>query len=103
MFLIIWSFRCATGRQAEFERAYGPAGYWGKLFAKSPEYLGTELVQRTTGADEYLTIDRWRSSAAYQQFRIQHATAYQALDTECERLTADEMHIGDFEVRHAAE
>jgi hypothetical protein len=40
---IVWEFRPAVHRRAEFERAYGPAGGWVRLFSSAPGYLETFL------------------------------------------------------------
>ena len=34
MYVIIWRFRPAVGREGEFERAYGPSGEWARLFGR---------------------------------------------------------------------
>ena len=44
-FVTLWEFRVAPGRQAEFERNYGPGGPWIPLFRRAPGYLGSELLQ----------------------------------------------------------
>jgi heme-degrading monooxygenase HmoA len=90
VFVRRWRFRAAPGQEERFERIYGSDGAWAQLFALAPGYLGTEL--RRTGDDpaEYLTIDRWKSRAAWHTFRRDHAAAYDALDRECEYLTVAE-------------
>ncbi len=34
MYVIIWEFRAKTGREADFERVYGPDGEWTELFKR---------------------------------------------------------------------
>ena len=46
MYVILWRFRPAVGRESEFERAYGPSGQWARLFGLDDGYLGTELLLR---------------------------------------------------------
>ncbi|HLU07220.1 MAG TPA: hypothetical protein VKZ91_11745 [Woeseiaceae bacterium] len=54
---------------------------------------------RTLGdSKSYLTIDRWRSAAAFVDFLRVNEEAYAALDAECESLTTDEECIGTFSV-----
>ncbi|HZN03063.1 MAG TPA: NUDIX domain-containing protein [Candidatus Polarisedimenticolia bacterium] len=94
--VLVWEFRPAPGREAEFERAYGPDGDWARLFRRDPAYLGTELLRGTAG--RYLTLDRWRSRAAYEGFRARHADDYADLDRRMEDLTSHESSIGAFDV-----
>lgn len=37
-FQVVWRFRPAAGREAEFVAAYGPAGDWARLFARARGY-----------------------------------------------------------------
>ena len=94
---ILWEFRVKAGREAEFERRYGPEGDWAQLFRRSPAYRGTELLRDTAEPGRYLTLDRWESSAAYEEFKRQVAQEYAALDRECEALTESERCLGRFE------
>jgi len=97
VFVIIWSFRPRRERVSDFETAYGIDGVWGRLFRKSPDYLGTELLRGNGEWAEYLTIDRWRSREAFETFRAQHDDEYQAVDRTCESLTVAEEPWGEFE------
>jgi heme-degrading monooxygenase HmoA len=90
VFVRIWRFRAAPGQEERFERVYGSDGAWARLFGLAPGYLGTELGRTDDDRAEYLTIDRWKSRAAWQAFRRDHAAAYDALDRECEHLTVSE-------------
>ncbi len=98
MYLILWEYVVPPDRAAEFERIYGPAGDWARLFARSAEYRGTELLRGRATAGRYLTIDRWTTREAYEAFRRQWETDYMALDAAGEGLTVDEVPRGDFEV-----
>jgi len=82
---IVWDFRPAPGREAEFLAAYGEDGAWVRLFRRGEGYLGTSL-QPLAGAP-----GTWRT--AYQAFRQQHASEYAALDAECEALTEFEQAV----------
>ncbi|HEX5005036.1 MAG TPA: antibiotic biosynthesis monooxygenase [Gemmatimonadales bacterium] len=92
-YCVVWEFRPAPGRAAEFEEAYGGAGRWARLFRRGEGYLGTELVVPTDSDGWYRTTDRWTSAAAYAAFRSAFAKEYQALDAACEALTAEERHV----------
>jgi heme-degrading monooxygenase HmoA len=99
MYVILWQFRPAVGRESEFERAYGPSGGWARLFGREDGYLGTELLLRRSedGSREYLTLDRWASRGAYEAFRDHRSGEYGRLDRRLEGLTEEEALLGAFE------
>jgi len=98
MFVILWQFDIAEEKIPGFEAAYGSAGAWSALFARSPEYLGTELLKDAYVPGRYVTIDRWRSEEAFRAFRAQHDQDYEALDRASDSLTGAETRIGAFVV-----
>ena len=99
IYVVLWRFRPAVGREGEFERAYGPSGEWAQLFGRDDGYLGTELLLRRSDDEsrEYLTLDRWASRAAYEAFRARRSGEYQRLDRRLEGLTEEETLLGAFE------
>lgn len=97
MYAIVWQFRPVSGREAEFERAYGPSGAWAQLFRRGEGYLGTALLRPADGPGGYLTVDRWASREAYEAFRARLAAEYAALDATMEALTESEALVGVFE------
>jgi heme-degrading monooxygenase HmoA len=98
-FTIVWRFTIHPESKVRFESIYGPNGAWAVLFARSAGYRGTELLRGTSDPNSYLTIDRWESEAAFEEFRRQFAAEYEALDRQCEGLTQTEAKIGIFERR----
>ncbi len=94
MYTIVWRFRVRAGKEAEFEKEYGPHGAWAELFRADHGYLGTALVRG--GPGDYVTIDRWRTKAAYEQFLQRCRTQYVALDTRFAALTDGEALLGQF-------
>lgn len=94
--VLVWEFAPAAGREAEFERAYGPDGDWARLFRRDPAYLGTELLRGPAG--RYLTLDRWRTRNAFEAFRKREAEDYASLDRRMEALTSHEASVGAFDV-----
>ncbi len=96
MYVILWEFRVRQGREKEFEEAYGPAGTWGRFFARGEGYRGTDLHRDLAGGRRYVTIDRWTSQAAYETFRDRHREEYEAIDARCEALTEHESPLGSF-------
>jgi len=96
MFVILWQFDIAEDKIPGFEAAYGAAGTWAALFARSAEYLGTELLKDAYVPGRYVTVDRWRSEEAFRAFRAAHDPDYEALDRACDPLTGAETRIGAF-------
>jgi heme-degrading monooxygenase HmoA len=97
VYLVVWRFRPKAGHESDFERAYGPAGEWARLFRRADGYLGTELLRRSDNPGEYLTLDRWASRAAYEAFRSRWGDEYGELDRLLEGLTEEEALLGSFE------
>ena len=96
MFVILWQFDIAEEQIPGFEAAYGPHGSWARLFARSEEYLGTELLKDAYVPGRYITVDRWRSEEAFRAFRAQHDPDYESIDRACDNITATETRIGAF-------
>ena len=96
MFVILWQFDILEENVPGFESAYGPDGTWSLLFARSAEYLGTELLRDAYVPCRYVTVDRWRSEEAFRAFRAQNDADYEALDRACDSLTQSECRIGAF-------
>ena len=94
-FVAVWRHRLKAGRTGAFMRAHGPGGSWENLFRKSEDYLGTELLQDNSDPLLFVTIDRWKSAKAYNEFRTANAAGYLALDTICSDLTEDEELIAE--------
>ena len=96
MHVVLWEFHVRPGREADFERAYGPDGDWVRLLRQAPGYLGTELWRDHRRPRVYLNVDRWKSVTHRNRFRSGHAAAYERLDAACQAFTDDEIHIGDY-------
>ena len=92
----LWEFAVRPGREAEFERGYGPEGAWAQLFRRARGYLGTELLRDCADPLRYVTVDRWESAEAFRAFRDAFAAEYARLDREFEPLTAREAPLGEF-------
>jgi heme-degrading monooxygenase HmoA len=97
VYVIVWAFCPRPGCQRAFEDVYGPAGRWATLFREAANFLGTELLRDADGSGRYLTVDRWRSRAAYEAFRAARHSDYETLDRVCDTLTASEDLVGAFQ------
>jgi quinol monooxygenase YgiN len=98
---IVWEFRVVVGKEADFERHYGPSGTWVQLFRKASEFIGTDLLRDPDVRGRYLTIDRWKDARSYDLFRERFAEDYKRVDREMEALTESETRVGVFEVVEA--
>lgn len=98
LYIIVWRYRVRRGAEGRFERIYGPRGTWARLFCKSRGYMGTQLFRETGAARSagarYITIDMWRSRAAFAAFHRRHHGEYQGIDALCESLTLHEEKLG---------
>ncbi len=56
----------------------------------------TELLRDAYIHGSYLTIDRWSSEEDYRAFRKEQDAAYEAIDRDCDALTARESRIGAY-------
>lgn len=93
-FVIAWQYEVTELRCPDFERAYGPAGDWARLFATAAGLIETELL--SDGAGRYITLDRWQSPAGFDAFQARAGDAYDALDAKCDALTVSEERLGTF-------
>ena len=87
MYLAVWEFEVRRGREAQFARLYGPEGEWVRLFRRAAGYLETRVAGR---GRRFITVDCWRSRAAYLSFRRRFAARHAALDRRGEVLTVRE-------------
>jgi heme-degrading monooxygenase HmoA len=97
VFVVLWMFEAKAGAEADFMRAYGPEGDWAKLFRRSEGYVGTELARDAEIARRFVTIDRWASRQAFEDFKASAKVDCDALDARCQQLTRSERLIGHFE------
>lgn len=96
MLVVVWRYRVAADKRKAFEAAYGPEGPWTELFSESPDYADTELLCGADGA--YLTIDRWTSASALDNFLTLHRAEYARVEEATADLADEEVHMGRFEV-----
>jgi quinol monooxygenase YgiN len=95
-YIVLWEFQVKAGCEDEFMAAYGPDGEWARLFRRSPEFLGVELLGSVGNAGRFFTLDHWCSASAMDTFMSANATAYDVLDRRFTSLTVWERRIGGF-------
>jgi quinol monooxygenase YgiN len=95
-YIVVWEFQVKAECETEFIAAYGPEGEWARLFRRSPEFLGVELMESVGNPGRFFTLDHWYSAAARDMFMSANATAYDVLDRRFANLTVWERRIGAF-------
>ncbi|HKX65904.1 MAG TPA: antibiotic biosynthesis monooxygenase [Intrasporangium sp.] len=88
MFLRVWEYEVPADRVDGFVAAYGPTGDWARLFARGDGFVRTELYRSAGSPTRFITVDGWRSKAAWQQFIDRWELAYADLDAAMEPLAA---------------
>lgn len=96
-YIYIWTYLVREEHVQDFVREYGPDGAWVKLFRTARGYLSTELLRDRTNPRRFVTIDRWKSREAFDIFRADNASEFEAIDRHCEQYTLEEKQIGLFE------
>ena len=97
MIEIVWEIHVRPERAREFEFSYDSTGIWAELFRKSSEYRETILLRDASQTGRYLTIDRWNSEQAFDDFKLEFASEYASIDARCEALTESERLVGIFQ------
>jgi hypothetical protein len=95
-YIVVWEYQVKPDCEAEFVAAYGPDGDWARLFRRSAEFQGVELLGSAGNMGKFFTLDHWSSSAAMDVFLSANATAYDVLDRRFSGLTIWERRIGGF-------
>jgi heme-degrading monooxygenase HmoA len=98
MFLVLWEYEVKPGREKRFEKAYGPAGDWARLFRTDSHYQETRLLRNSFRLNVYLTLDFWTSRDSYEKFMAGHKAEYQSIDSLGESLTLKERRLGTYEM-----
>jgi hypothetical protein len=70
---------------------------WVQRFRRDPAYIRTNLLADRDNPTRLLTIDFWLSREAWESFREQFDTEFEALDKASPQFTVEEVPLGDFE------
>ena len=98
MYVVIWEFKVRPECQSDFIDLCGHSGEWTQWFRKSPEYIGTDLLRSNEDVNLFLTVDKWNSKTAYDQFYNSDRDTFNRLDQKGETYTLEEKLIGAYEV-----
>jgi heme-degrading monooxygenase HmoA len=93
MYVIVWEFLVGEGQAGHFEEANRAGGVWPRFFSQHAGYLGSEVLR---DGRRYLTLDRWISRDAYEQFRDAQRAEYDRIDRRLAGISESERHLGSF-------
>jgi heme-degrading monooxygenase HmoA len=96
IYVRVWELQAKPGMEKEFERVFGAAGAWVKLFRKSKAFLRTELYRDVENSGRYIIVDYFVSQSGFQAFLTKFREQYDALDKLGEGVCASENRIGSF-------
>jgi heme-degrading monooxygenase HmoA len=97
MFVRIWQYDVAEGREEDFERIYASDGDWATLFAVSDGYMGTELYRCIGTSAQYITVDHFSSAEAWRELLDEHGARYAEIDRLTEATTSSERELVAFD------
>jgi heme-degrading monooxygenase HmoA len=80
MYQVIWELKVKFRERDKFEQFYDPKGKWVKFFSKSPEYLGTDVLENGDGDGTFLVIDEWESEEAFSEFTRVRKADFETLE-----------------------
>ena len=92
--VVIWRYQVRPERLDQFLAAYGPEGEWARLFRRSADFLGVELLEDARRRNTFVTLDRWQTQDALLAFKRDYKLAYAELDKRCAAFTLEETQIG---------
>jgi heme-degrading monooxygenase HmoA len=95
-YAIVSEFEVPPSKIAAFEAAYRVDGAWTRLFRQASGLIEVRLLRCEDHTGKYLTIDRWTSVMALEDFKRLFATDYQALDAKLEGLAATETRLEEW-------
>lgn len=92
----IWSYRVKPEWRERFRDAYGPSGEWVAFFARSADFVRTDLLADEKDANRFVTVDYFRNAEARAALVAAHAGEYQAIDKRWQDATLEESFVGAF-------
>lgn len=93
MFQVIWELKVKFKERSGFEKFYDPKGEWVKFFSKSPEYLGTDVLESGEGDGIFLVIDEWQLEEAFTEFIKTHKSDYDLLEEKAKNASRTKKRI----------
>jgi heme-degrading monooxygenase HmoA len=95
MYVLVYEYEIDPGRREAFEREYGSTGGWARLFGQAEGYLGSALHREVDQRScHYVLLDRWDSSAAFEEFMRRYGEDYRARNPTTRDLYLAERRLG---------
>jgi quinol monooxygenase YgiN len=93
MFQAIWELKVKFKEREKFEQFYDAKGDWVKFFSKSPDYLGTDVLESGEGDGIFLVIDEWQSEGAFTEYVKTQKTEYALLEEKAKSASRTKKRI----------
>lgn len=93
MFQVMWELKVKFKERDKFERFYDTKGEWVKFFSKSPEYLGTDVLESGEGDGIFLVIDEWQSEETFNTFIQSNKAGYDQLEEKAKAASRTKKRI----------
>lgn len=93
MFQVIWELKVKFKEREKFDQFYDPKGGWVKFFSKSPDYLGTDVLESGEGDGIFLVIDEWQSKEAFTEFVKSRKSDYDLLEEKAKAASRTKKRI----------
>ena len=93
MFQFIWELKVKFKEREKFEQFYDPKGDWVKFFSKSPDYLGTDVLESGEGDNTFLVNDEWQSEDAFNEFVKSRKADYDLLEEKAKMVNRTKKRI----------
>jgi len=93
MFQVIWELKVKFKEREKFDQFYDPKGDWVKFFSKSPDYMGTDVLESGEGDGIFLVIDEWQSEEAFTEFVKSRKSDYDLLEEKAKAASRTKKRI----------
>lgn len=97
MYIVLTEFVAKEGKVAEFEDYFGSAGKRAEVLQNGEGFMSTELLRDKGAKLRYVTMDRWVSKDAYDDFGIEFESENSDLVRAGEELSSKQALIGALE------
>ncbi len=97
MYIVLTEFIARENKAAEFEDYFGSAGKRAETLRNGEGFMSTELLKDKEVKLRYVTMDRWVSKDAYDDFGIEFENENSDLAKAGEEFSSKQVLIGVLE------
>lgn len=97
MFIVLNEFHVKEEHIPAFETEFGSAGTRSETLQKGEGFMSTELMKDGANKRRFITIDRWISKDAYEDFQIEFENESAEVAKLGENMLEKQQLIGAFE------